>query len=63
MRALGVVDEEPAGQFLVEEGQIREEQVLVVVDEGLLHGAVEAAAACAFILGGLGVGVPALDAS
>ena len=58
---LGIVEEEPIGEFLVEQGEIGEEQILVVIDEGFLQGAVEA-----FGVGvhfwGLGVGIPALDA-
>jgi len=40
--ALGVGDDEPIGEFAVEEGEVGEEQVLVVVHEGLLDRAVEA---------------------
>lgn len=61
MGTLGIVEEEPIGEFLVEQGEIGEEQILVVIDEGFLQGAVEA-----FGVGvhfwGLGVGIPALDA-
>ncbi|HXF08102.1 MAG TPA: hypothetical protein VNK45_06220 [Candidatus Acidoferrales bacterium] len=39
--ALGVVEDEPVGEFLVEQGQVGKEQVFVVVDEGCLEGAVE----------------------
>jgi uncharacterized protein YabN with tetrapyrrole methylase and pyrophosphatase domain len=39
---LGVVEEEPFGQFLVEACEVGEQQVLVVGDEGFLDGAVEA---------------------
>ena len=59
--ALGVVEHQPVGQFLVEAGQVGEQQVFVVVDEGLLDGAVEAFDVGVH-LGGFGVGVPALDA-
>jgi hypothetical protein len=40
--SLGVVEEEPVGQFPVKEVEIRESQVFVVVDEGFLNGLVEA---------------------
>ncbi len=42
VRALGVVEHQPIGEFLVEEGEIGEEPVFVVVDEGFLEGAIEA---------------------
>lgn len=60
MWALGVVEDEPVGEFLVEQGQVGKEQVFVVIDEGFLEGAVEA-----FDMGvhpgAFGVGIPALD--
>jgi hypothetical protein len=40
--ALSVVEDEPIGEFAVEEGEVGEEQVLVVVHEGLLDRPVEA---------------------
>jgi hypothetical protein len=40
--ALGVVEHQPVGEFPVEEGEIGEQQVFVVVDEGFLEGAMEA---------------------
>jgi hypothetical protein len=40
--ALGVVEDEPIGELLVEEIEVGEQQVFVVVDEGFLEGAVEA---------------------
>ncbi len=40
--ALGVVEDEPVGELAVEEGKICQEQIHVIVDEGLLDGADEA---------------------
>ena len=40
--SFGVVEDEPLGEFLVETGEVGEEQVFVVVDEGFLDGAIEA---------------------
>ena len=40
-RALGVGEHESVGQFPVEESEVGEEEILVVIDEGLLEGAVE----------------------
>ena len=58
--SFGVVEDEPLGEFLVEAGEVGEEQVFVVVDEGFLDGAIEA-----FGMGihfwGLGVGIPTGD--
>lgn len=42
MGVFGVVEEEPVGELLVEAGKVGEEQVFVVVDEGLLDGAIKA---------------------
>jgi hypothetical protein len=58
--ALGVVEDEPVGQLLVERIQVGKEQVFVVVHEGLLHGSIEALDMCVH-LGCLGIRVPALD--
>lgn len=60
MRALGVVEHEPVVEFPVEEGEIGEEEILRIVHEGLLQGAVEALGVGVH-LGALGVGVPASD--
>jgi hypothetical protein len=60
--ALGVVEDEPIGEFAVEEGEVGEEQVLVVVHEGLLDRAVEALGVGVH-LRRFGVGVPAADAA
>jgi hypothetical protein len=40
--ALGVVEDQPVGQFAVEEGEVGKEQILMVVDKGLLDCSVEA---------------------
>jgi len=61
VRALGVVEDEPVGQLLVEGVQVGKEQVFVVIDEGLLHGSMEALDVGVHF-GCLRVGVPALDA-
>ena len=39
--ALGVVEHQPVGQFLVEACEVGEQQVFVVVDEGFLQGALQ----------------------
>jgi hypothetical protein len=44
--ALGVVEDQPVGQFAVKERKVGKEQLLVVVDEGLLDCSVES-----FVLG------------
>jgi hypothetical protein len=61
VRTLGAVKDQPVGQFAVKERKVGEEQLLVVVDEGLLDRSIESL--------GMGVhlrvfwvGVPALDA-
>lgn len=41
MGPLGVVEDEPVGEFLIEEGEIGKEQVFIVIDEGLLKGALQ----------------------
>ena len=60
MGPFGVVEDQPLGEFWVEAGEVGEEQVFVVVDEGFLDGAIEA-----FGMGihfwGLGVGIPTGD--
>jgi len=53
----GVVEDQPLGEFLVEAGEVGEEQVIVVVDEGFLDRAVKALG-MGIHLRGLGVGVP-----
>jgi hypothetical protein len=53
--ALGVVEHQSVGEFLVEEGRIGEEQVFVVVDEGFRKGAMEAFGR-SIIFGVFGVG-------
>lgn len=62
MWALGVVEDEPIGEFLVEGGQVGKEEIFVEVDEGLLEGAVEAFEVGVHP-GRLGVGIPARDAA
>jgi hypothetical protein len=62
VRTLGVVEDEPVGELAVEERKVGEEQLLVVVHEGLLDRAIEALGVGVH-LGRLGVGVPALDAA
>jgi hypothetical protein len=59
--ALGVVEDQPVGQFAVEEGEVGKEQILMVVDKGLLDCSVEAFGVGVH-LRGFGVGVPAFDA-
>jgi hypothetical protein len=61
MGPLGVDEDEPVGEFLVEERQVGKEQVFVEVDEGVLDGAVKALDVGVHF-GRFGVGVPALDA-
>ena len=51
---LGVVEDEPVGQFLVEAGRVCVEQVFVVVDEGLLDGTVEALSVRVHLVGDWG---------
>jgi hypothetical protein len=60
--SFGVVEDEPIGEFAVEECEVGEEQFLVVVHEGLLDRAIEALGVGVH-LGCFGVGVPALDAA
>jgi len=62
VRTLGVVEDEPVGQFAVKERKVGEEQLLVVVDEGLLDCSVESFGVGVH-LRVFGVGVPALDAA
>ena len=58
--AFGVGEHEPLGQLPVEESEVGEEEILVIVDEGLLKGAIETL--CMSVhLGCLGVGGPASD--
>ncbi len=45
MGQAGVAVEQPVGQFAVKAGQVGVQQILVTVDELLLHGAVEALSA------------------
>jgi hypothetical protein len=59
--ALGVVKDQPVGQFAVKERKVGKEQLLVVVDEGLLDCSVESFGVGVH-LRVFGVGVPALDA-
>ena len=40
--AYSVVEHQSVGEFLVEEGEIGEQQVFVLVDEGFLESAIEA---------------------
>ena len=61
MGALGVVEDQPVGQFAVKERKVGKEQLLVVVDEGLLDCSVESFGVGVH-LRVFGVGVPALDA-
>ena len=58
--ALSVVEHQPVGEFLVEEGEIGEEQVFVVVDEGFRKGAMEAFGRSIHFRG-LRVGIPTGD--
>jgi hypothetical protein len=44
VRALGVVEDQPVGQFAVKERKVGKEQLLVVVDEGLLDRSIESSA-------------------
>jgi hypothetical protein len=60
--ALGVVKDQPVGQFAVKERKVGKEQLLVVVDEGLLDRSIESFGVGVH-LRVFGVGVPALDAS
>jgi len=60
--ALGVVKDQPVGQFAVKERKVGKEQLLVVVDEGLLDCSVESFGVGVH-LRVFGVGVPALDAA
>jgi len=60
--ALGVVEDQPVGQFAVKERKVGKEQLLVVVDEGLLDCSVESFGVGVH-LRVFGVGVPALDAA
>jgi hypothetical protein len=41
VRALGVVEDQPVGQFAVEEGEVGKEQILVVIHEELLDRSIE----------------------
>ena len=41
MRKLCVVEHQPITHFLVEQRQIRKEQVFVVIDKAVLYGAIE----------------------
>jgi len=59
--ALGVVKDEPVGQFAVKERKVGKEQLLVVIHEGLLDCSVESFGVGVH-LRVFGVGVPALDA-
>ncbi len=59
-RALGVGEHESVGQFPVEESEVGEEEILVVIDEGLLEGAVETLG-MGVHLGRLRVGIPTPD--
>ena len=61
VRALGVWDDQPVGELAVKERKVGEEQLLVVVDEGLLDCSVESFGVGVH-LRVFGVGVPALDA-
>ena len=58
----GIISQQPVGEFPVKGGQVIEQQILVVVHEGLLDGAVEA-----FGVGihfrGAGIGPPVRDAA
>ena len=60
VRPLGVGEHEPLGQLPVEESEVGEEEILVIVDEGLLEGAVETLGMSVH-LGRLRVGGPASD--
>jgi hypothetical protein len=44
VRALGVVEDQPVGELAVEEGEVGEEQILVVIHEGLLDRSIESSA-------------------
>jgi hypothetical protein len=44
VRALGIVEDQPVGQFAVEEGEVGKEQLLVVIHEGLLDRSIESSA-------------------
>ena len=60
VRPLGVGEHEPLGQLPVEESEVGEEETLVIVDEGLLKGAIETLGMSVH-LGCLRVGVPTSD--
>ncbi len=44
MRQLSVVEHQPVAHFLVEQGRVSKEQVLVVIDEAFLDAAVKSLA-------------------
>jgi hypothetical protein len=60
VRALGIEPVEPAQQALVELWQVVEQELLVDVEELILHGAIEALAVGVH-LRGTREGVPVLD--
>ena len=60
VRPLGVGEHEPLGRLPVEESTVGEEEILVIVDEGLLKGAVETLGMSVH-LRDLRIGVPTSD--
>jgi hypothetical protein len=44
VRALGIVEDQPVGQFAVEERKVGKEQLLVVIHEELLDRSIESSA-------------------
>jgi hypothetical protein len=59
--ALGIVEDQPVGQFAVKERKVGKEQLLVVIHEGLLDRSIESLGVGVH-LRVFGVGLPALDA-
>ncbi len=60
VRPFGVGEHEPLGRLPVEKGKVGEEEILVVIDEGLLKGAAQTLGRSVH-LGRLRAGVPASD--
>ncbi len=60
VRPFGVGEHEPLGRRPVEEGQVGEEEIFVIVDEGLLKGTVETLGMSVH-LRDLRIGVPTSD--
>ena len=58
----GIISQQPVGEFPVKGGQVIEQQILVVVHEGLLEGAIEAFGV-GIHFGGAGIGPPVRDAA